>query len=212
MMLFIFNYRTFSKNKNFIGGENGFIPGAQLIFKSRQRHGDYHGEMNRELFLKWLREKLLPNLPSRSVVIMDNAPYHSIILNKPPNSSTRKQIIKDWLTSCGIPFLESHRVAELLQLVKLNQEPVCYEVDEIVAENGHIVLRFPPYHCDLNPIEYAWNEVKHFVKARNTTHKMGDIIDLVHGGFGTISIQHWGNYCQHIKKTRNGILGARSPF
>ena len=27
-----------------------------------------------------------------------------------------------------------------------------YEVDEMLAKNGHSVLRLPPYHCVLNPL------------------------------------------------------------
>jgi hypothetical protein len=42
---------------------SGFISGANLIFKANASTGDYHWEMNRSIFAKWLNEKLIPNLP-----------------------------------------------------------------------------------------------------------------------------------------------------
>lgn len=64
-------------------GEMGFIPNAQLIFKSQSNSGDYHDEINK-VNTKWLQEKLLPNLPLRSIVVMDNASYHALWVNKAP--------------------------------------------------------------------------------------------------------------------------------
>lgn len=64
------------------GSANGFVKGAELIFKAGQASGDYHGQMNSENYEKWVREKLIPNLPPRSVLVLDNAPYHNIQLNK----------------------------------------------------------------------------------------------------------------------------------
>jgi hypothetical protein len=62
---------------------------------------DYHKTMNGELFKKWVVENLIPALRlinSKCVVIMDNAPYHSVRLESPPTSASRKEIIKQWLT------------------------------------------------------------------------------------------------------------------
>jgi hypothetical protein len=36
----------------------------------------FKGSMNKELFKKYLSEKLLPNLPKNSYLIMDNASFH----------------------------------------------------------------------------------------------------------------------------------------
>ncbi|XP_077531208.1 uncharacterized protein LOC144143312 [Haemaphysalis longicornis] len=60
------------------GNENGFVEGACEVFRANKGTGDYHDEMNGAHFEKWLTEKLLTRLPSNSVIVMDNAPYHSM--------------------------------------------------------------------------------------------------------------------------------------
>ncbi|XP_063235003.1 uncharacterized protein LOC134537941 isoform X1 [Bacillus rossius redtenbacheri] len=72
--------RTVGDGKRFIvvnaGGRTGFVPGAGLLFVSGQKTADYHGEMNGETFLMWF-EDMLVHLEEPSVIIMDNASYHS---------------------------------------------------------------------------------------------------------------------------------------
>ncbi|CAI6364661.1 unnamed protein product [Macrosiphum euphorbiae] len=34
-----------------------------------------------------------------------------------------------------------------------------YVIDEYVKSKNMVVLRLPPYHCELNPIELAWSSV-----------------------------------------------------
>ena len=69
------------------GGEMGFIPNALLLFKSGTKSGDYHDEMNGKNYEKWLIEKLIPNLPEKSVIVTDNAPYHNVQLNPAPTAN-----------------------------------------------------------------------------------------------------------------------------
>ena len=59
------------------GGEMGWIPSTTLIFQSKKNTGDYHDEMTGEHFEEWFRDKLLPNVPPNSLIVMDNASYHS---------------------------------------------------------------------------------------------------------------------------------------
>ena len=98
----------FSKGERLIivhaGSETGFIDGAELVFKAHTATGDYHDEMNSANVLKWLREKLIPNLPPRSVLVVDNAPYHNLQEDKCPTQSTRKSEMQTWLTKHSIPY------------------------------------------------------------------------------------------------------------
>ena len=59
-----------------IGNENGFLNGGLLMFESK-KSGDYHTEMNGDIFKTWF-EGIIKLLPNNSVIVMDNAPYHSV--------------------------------------------------------------------------------------------------------------------------------------
>lgn len=100
------------------GNENGFIPGAELIFASKSQSGDYHGEMNQENFLKWFQEQLMPSLTQPSAIVLDNAPYHNQLIKKIPNSSWNKASIQEWLRSENVNFNPDAFKNELLGLVK----------------------------------------------------------------------------------------------
>jgi hypothetical protein len=62
-----------------------------------------HFETNSVIFNKWVEEQLVPALPPKSLVVMDNASYHSVIKEgtKAPTSATRKGDMQKWLN----PFI-----------------------------------------------------------------------------------------------------------
>lgn len=99
------------------GNEDGFIDGAKAIFSSKTQLSDYHGEMNHENFLLWFENQLLKNLTKPSIIILDNAPYHSKMLDKIPNTSWNKAAIQEWLTNKNIPFTNVMFKTELLSIV-----------------------------------------------------------------------------------------------
>ncbi len=59
--------------------QDGWVSEAKVVFKSTRKTGDYHGQMNGDLFQKWFVEKLLPNIPKASLIVMDNASYHNVL-------------------------------------------------------------------------------------------------------------------------------------
>ena len=61
------------------------------------------------------------------------------------------------------------------------------------------MLRLPPYHCDLNPIELIWADVKRFVSENNTTFKKNDVRVLIGDAFSAIDKKKWKNACEHVK-------------
>jgi hypothetical protein len=95
---------------------NEFVSGASLIIVSGTKSGDYHDTMNGENFEHWVLTQLLPNLEEPSLVIMDNASYHSVLLNKPPTQSWRKDHIIAWLQ-------EDSFKAKLLNLANAYKSP-----------------------------------------------------------------------------------------
>jgi hypothetical protein len=60
---------------------------ALSMWKSHQTAGDYHHNMNQ----KWVEKKLVPNLPAESVVVIDNAPYHNVKINRNLTPSCNKK-------------------------------------------------------------------------------------------------------------------------
>ncbi|KAF0312579.1 hypothetical protein FJT64_016674 [Amphibalanus amphitrite] len=86
------------------GSEEGTIDGSFLSFVSKNRSGDYHGEMNSELFIRWLTSHLLPSLSRPAALVLDNAPYHSVLTEESrcPTSATRKADLINWLTQRDI--------------------------------------------------------------------------------------------------------------
>lgn len=78
------------------GTKNGFVDNTELIFQAKNG-GDYHNQMNSAVFEQWSRKQLLPNIPPNSVIVMDSAAYHSMLLEKQPSTSWKKAEIKDWL-------------------------------------------------------------------------------------------------------------------
>lgn len=91
------------------GNEEGFVPGASLIFRPEAKQEDYHDHMTFDNYEKWVKEKLLPNLPPQSVVVIDNAPYHNVQVEKVPNISNNKDDIKRWLLAHNIPKSRTSR-------------------------------------------------------------------------------------------------------
>jgi hypothetical protein len=66
-----------------VGTLGGFVSSTSLISVSSAKLGDYCNLMNGENFEHWMLSQLLPNLKERSVITMDNAPYHNVLLEKP---------------------------------------------------------------------------------------------------------------------------------
>ena len=66
------------------GSKGGFLKGTELVWKAKSSTGDYHDEMDGDNFFKWVKEKLISHLPPKSVLIIDNAPYHNLQVDKCP--------------------------------------------------------------------------------------------------------------------------------
>ncbi|XP_063232607.1 uncharacterized protein LOC134536688 isoform X3 [Bacillus rossius redtenbacheri] len=116
--------RTVGDGKRFIvvnaGGRTGFVPGAGLLFVSGQKTADYHGEMNGETFLMWF-EDMLVHLEEPSVIIMDNASYHSTQVEKTPTTNWTKAALIAWLEKNGIKHENNLLKVELLRIAKQNK-------------------------------------------------------------------------------------------
>ena len=101
---------------------------------------------------------------------------------------------------------------ELLQIVKANRPAPEYRVDSLLKQHGHTILRLPPYHCDLNPIEYIWSIVKHRVAFRNVSSNIKEIWNKTECAANSVTVQEWKNGCKHVigleskYRTSDGLL------
>ncbi|CAC5386354.1 unnamed protein product [Mytilus coruscus] len=156
------------------------IPGCGLIFESKTNSSDYHDEMNKEHFTEWFRDTLIPKLPPQSVIVMDNAPYHSHLDpdSRVPNTNSNKSEISAWLEKSNVHYDKKMKKTELLDLVKQKKPQPRYIIDDLASANGHEILRTPPYHCELNPIEMVWSYLKGYVARHNSSCKKKDITQL----------------------------------
>ena len=158
------------------GSKEGFIPNAKNVFKANSSKGDYHAEMNGNKFETWLTEQLIPNLKPRSVVVLDNAPYHTVIEEKCPTAANNKAQITEWLRLHSISIPDGNPLkATLLHLCKVNKPEPTFRADTLLRKYGHDVLRLPPYHADLNAIELIWANMKGYVARHNLSFKMIDV-------------------------------------
>ncbi|CAK9810938.1 hypothetical protein ANTPLA_LOCUS6733 [Anthophora plagiata] len=73
-----------------IGSVEGFVPGGLLCFESKKNSLDYHDQMNGATFMEWF-QRILPSLKDGSVIVMDNAPYHSLKTESCPTMNWTKK-------------------------------------------------------------------------------------------------------------------------
>jgi len=185
--------------------KDGWVPGAKVTFKSTRKTGDYHGQMNQTMFTKWFEEKLLPNIPARSLIIMDNAAYHNVLSPvSAPTPSCKKEKIRSWLEKNNFPVKEDCLKAELVDiLTRVGPQPI-YVLDEIANKKEHEVLRTPPYHPELQPIETCWGIVKNEI-ARNCDFTMNNLIQQLESAFGKVTAKTCAGLMRKIRDVEDAF-------
>lgn len=190
------------------GGEMGFIPNCLTMWKASKKTGDYHDNVNNNTYVKWLNERLLPNLPPRSVVVIDNASYHNKQIDKCPTSNNTKADMQQWLSDKNIPFTPQMLKVELYELIKLHKPTnIRYVIDDMFKAQGFDVLRLPPYHPELNAIELIWADVKNWVASHNVTFKFSDVELLTKTKFESMTAADWQKKCENVKKFEEHFFG-----
>jgi len=142
-----------------------------LIFHDRDPYDDYHKSTNADLFEKWIKD-ISEKIPAGSVIVMDSASYHNRLSIPKPNMTWRKESLMNFIiehcddVDVGVEF-HTYTKVQLMELIKQSDFYHVYAVDQILQEKDINVLRLPPYHCELNPIQYAWSGLKQKVRRRN---------------------------------------------
>ncbi|CAK1585176.1 unnamed protein product [Parnassius mnemosyne] len=98
----------------------------------------------------------------------------------------------------NLNFEEKIVKANLLEIV--GQEKYKYKqyvVDEMAAAQGIPVLRLPPYHCELNPIEFVWAQAKGHVARHNRSFKMAEVKKLLLEILSNVTPDKWQKCISH---------------
>ncbi|KAL4104685.1 hypothetical protein QTP88_019968 [Uroleucon formosanum] len=128
-------------------------------------------------------------------------PTGTVRTEKIPTSSSKKDEILLWLKSKGVVIDRPMFKPQLLSKVReIKSKYTSYVVDNLAKDAGHTVLRLPPYHCELNPIELAWAMVKTHVKQNNTSYKIDDVRVILNSAIERVTSENWQNFIQHVIK------------
>jgi len=184
----------------------GFLEGCDLLLDSKNNDRDYHKTMTGDLFQKWVADQLIPALAKvggKCVVVMDNAPYHSVQVDKPPTFSSTKSKMLEWLISHHVDVQGRNTKKQLWEVIKpLRTDKKRYVTDELLNENGFEVLRLPPYHCQYNPIEMAWGFCKQYYNKHidSQPSSKDKVANLWRDALSKCTPDMWQNFCKHCEK------------
>ena len=108
------------------------------------------------------------------------------------------------LEKAGIPFDPTSKKETLLAVITLNKLQPVYAVERLCQHHGVEVLRIPPYHCVLNPIELAWSQLKETVRKRNTKPSdPSSVVGHVRNVADLVTSDMWKKFVNHVKKCEN---------
>lgn len=215
-----------SARTGWLNGRDSF-----LMFHGKLKVGsDYHEEMSSTVFLDWMKNKVLPFVPDRSVVVIDRATYHltRTAETRPPNGETKAQLLqwlrarpteervrirdssgKDWTRKSDDEILLRAPVglslAELKVIVKKFSPEPEYEAKALIdkQERDLKLLLLPTHHPELNPIELQWGRLKAYAMRHNTSFNLPDVEKLVWDEYDRVTVEHWAGCERRAIKTEN---------
>ena len=82
-------------------------------------------------------------------------------------------------------MLSEEGIATVNELIVASSPTPKYVVDEMAKAAGHEIVRLPPYHCELNPIELACSQVKRYIKEKKL-FTLTAINELIFKGFDQV--------------------------
>ncbi|CAK1590863.1 unnamed protein product [Parnassius mnemosyne] len=116
------------------------------------------------------------------------------------------------MASKNIPFEAQMVKVTLIDIVRQHKHEYCdkyrsvHVCDDMAAERGVTVLRLPPYHCELNPIELIWTQAKGFFARNNKTFNMKDVKKLFEEGLNEVTAEKWSSCVAHIIKEEDKMF------
>ncbi len=130
---------------------------------------------------------------------MDNAPYHNVLVEEAfPKKSHSVKRLRECLSNNEIPWTKDMLKSELFDVCSRLATKPEFLIDRIAQQEGHSILRTPPYHPELQPIETCWAIVKNYVAQHNDC-TMNKVLILLEEGFAKVT----SKTCQKLIKKIN---------
>lgn len=185
------------------GGVDGWIPNVLKLCGKKITHCnvDYHQNMESNVFEEWFEKSLIPNLPASSVIVMDNASYHSRQLTKIPTKASKKEEIQAFLMENDLFYEETYTKNQLLEVLTTKEFRKSYAIEALAEKYGHRILRLPPYFCIFNPIELIWGQLKKRVRRKNCFPKFDKkVVELIKDEASKITKEDWKKCVEKVMK------------
>ncbi|CAO4362688.1 unnamed protein product [Caenorhabditis nigoni] len=181
--------------------EDGILEGSEKVIisggKADDQKEDYHQEMTASLCEDYLINNVFPSLLKAAadagrppVLVLDNASYHCRTIENAPTSASKIAEIKEFLDAEGVHYDRYELKTALYEKVQEHMKSVGgrtvlkkYFVDEMAKKCAIQVIRLPPYHCFLNPIEMFWSQLKQeslklFNKVEKEENKLRVLLEI----------------------------------
>ncbi|KAJ3650029.1 hypothetical protein Zmor_021740 [Zophobas morio] len=103
------------------GCSTGSLDGCNNFLNSKNNDRDYHKAMDGTIFQNWVVNQLIPALAKwnqKCVVLLDNALYHSVQLDKPPTCCSKKCEMQEWFFKHSNEFDKKFSKKQLWNLIK----------------------------------------------------------------------------------------------
>ncbi|XP_034944132.1 uncharacterized protein [Chelonus insularis] len=166
--------------------------------------------MNAQHYQEWIAD-VLRVLPKKSVIVLDQAPYHTMLDPEFRNPTTqwRKLQIIEWLIKCEVEVpshvkhFEDLNRNELLNLARPHHYSRHYVLNKVARKmrNDEVkILWLPVAYYEYNPIELVWAYVKNYVAKRNKTSKVHDVHQLCIEAMDSGPPTLWPRCIEHAKK------------
>ena len=200
---------------------NGWLPESFLLFRgaASNKSSDYHTEMNNDVFLDWMKTKVIPKVEDRSVIVIDRATYHMVTTpeTRPAKSTFTKKKLLEWLRAHNIHDEELQRPDEVIlsrpsagglsrqelwDIACQNKPEPVYLIQKAIEEAGRDLklLILPVHHPELNPIETMWSRLKTYAYRNNITFSLKDLEQHVRDEYARITPEHWQAVMKKIKE------------
>ena len=68
----------------------------------------------------------------------------------------------------------------------------------MARKQGFHVLHFPVSHCELNPIERIWAQIKGEAATKNIMFRLKDVQTLTSNAIENVTLENWREASEHI--------------